>query len=128
VNDPSAAVQPTGVVMDSTARRVEIDWADGHQSPYPYSYLRQWCPCASCREQRAQAEQAPKQPLQLRVLPTNVAQTSSDLADVEVVGRYAFQLTWADGHNTGIYSFRMLREMCECDECRVRRPAGWTPV
>ena len=27
----------------------------------------------------------------------------------EIVGGYALQLYWADGHNTGIYSFEYLR-------------------
>ena len=29
---------------------VEITWHDGHRSLYPNRYLRDNCPCASCRE------------------------------------------------------------------------------
>ena len=37
--------------------------------------------------------------------------------NVELVGRYAIQFTWSDGHSTGIYSFDTLREICPCSEC-----------
>ena len=36
---------------------------------------------------------------------------------VEGVGNYALAPTWQDGHNTGIYSFRLLRGLCPCDDC-----------
>ena len=33
------------------------------------------------------------------------------------VGNYAVSFTWQDGHNTGIYSFRLLRQLCPCEAC-----------
>ena len=30
---------------------------------------------------------------------------------VEPVGNYAIQITWSDGHNTGIYSFKGMKEL-----------------
>jgi len=33
--------------------------------------------------------------------------------DISIVGRYALNFRWSDGHDTGIYSFRLLRELCE---------------
>ena len=38
------------------------------------------------------------------------------IEDVEIVGRYALNFRWSDGHQTGIYSFRYLRELCEQQE------------
>jgi DUF971 family protein len=38
------------------------------------------------------------------------------IANVEIVGRYALNFRWSDGHETGIYSFRYLRELCEQQE------------
>jgi DUF971 family protein len=35
------------------------------------------------------------------------------IKDLSVVGRYALNFRWSDGHETGIYSFRYLRELCE---------------
>ena len=40
-----------------------------------------------------------------------------ELTHVEGVGNYAVSLTWQDGHNTGIYSFRLLRSLCPCAAC-----------
>ncbi len=34
------------------------------------------------------------------------------------VGNYALALTWGDQHSTGIYTFRHLRALCQCDACR----------
>jgi DUF971 family protein len=35
------------------------------------------------------------------------------IGDIEIVGRYALNFRWSDGHSTGIYSFRYLRGLCE---------------
>jgi DUF971 family protein len=43
---------------------------------------------------------------------------------IQVVGRYALQLFWRDGHDTGIYSFELLRSLCECSECSPRAGPG----
>ena len=32
-----------------------------------------------------------------------------DLTNIQVVGNYAVQADWKDGHNTGIYSWEILR-------------------
>jgi DUF971 family protein len=34
------------------------------------------------------------------------------------VGNYAIQITFSDGHATGIYSYEQLRTMCPCADCR----------
>ena len=36
----------------------------------------------------------------------------TELEDLEMVGRYALAPLWKDGHHTGIYTWRNLREMC----------------
>jgi DUF971 family protein len=38
---------------------------------------------------------------------------SFDLTSFEIVGGYAIQPHWADGHNTGIYSFQYLRRLSQ---------------
>jgi len=39
----------------------------------------------------------------------------------ELVGRYALQIYWNDGHSTGIYSFDYLRSLCACPQCEHSR-------
>jgi len=88
-------------------RGLEIVWSDGHRSEYTNHHLRHHCPCASCRGHAA------------RPLPV-VGQGVEELYPVQmgVVGRYAISIQWSDGHDTGIYSYRTLREVCPCEHCR----------
>jgi DUF971 family protein len=94
------------------AERLIIDWNDGHRSVYSWQHLRTHCPCASCRDQRAQ----PPDPF--RILSAKEL-TVGPLAPVAVtpIGHYAYQITWSDGHDTGIYTLEHLRELCQCDIC-----------
>lgn len=78
---------------------MEIDWADGYRGRIPHALLRGFCPCAEC-----QGHDGP-----IRYVEGG----SLELASIEEVGQYAVQLVWADGHHTGIYSFRHLRRLCE---------------
>jgi DUF971 family protein len=89
-----------------------IDWSDGHKGVYPVRYLRQQCPCAACvdewsGERRLKADDVP-----LFIM----------LQDIQPVGRYALQFKWSDGHDTGIYSYSLLRRLCRCDRCQPIKP------
>ncbi len=96
---------PTNIEVDIKQSEVRITWADGLQSHYPLDYLRKNCPCATCNEQRANTDP-------LRVLsPDQIAVGKLEPNHpVEMVGNYALQFFWADGHRTGIYTFEYLRE------------------
>jgi DUF971 family protein len=47
-----------------------------------------------------------------------------ELKNVAVVGNYAVSLSWGDGHDTGIYSYRYLRELCPCCAPPADAPAN----
>jgi DUF971 family protein len=98
------------------ARTLLIEWDDGHTSRYSLEFLRRECPCASCSE----ARRAPvKSANPLRVLQAHeIVDAHVAIKQAEVVGRYAIQFHWNDGHAEGIYSFDFLRSLCQCDECR----------
>jgi len=34
-----------------------------------------------------------------------------EIKNIETVGEYAIQITWKDGHNTGIYSWEYLKDI-----------------
>jgi len=89
--------RPVNVKAPHGARELSITWADGAQSSYPHEILRGFCPCATCQGHSGKIEFR--------------AGGDLDLRELEQVGNYALGLTWADGHHTGIYSFRYLRTL-----------------
>jgi DUF971 family protein len=99
--------------------KLEVEFADGKVCTYTITYLRSMCPCAMCkvvREQRdphqlLQAEQ-PKKQMSLTILPGNYS-GALVVSGAELVGNYAVKITFSDGHDTGIYSFSYLREICQ---------------
>jgi DUF971 family protein len=95
--------------------RLVIEWNDGHRSVYAWQYLRSNCPCATCREER----QKPVNPF--RIL-SNAEVAAGPLRPVALTpqGRYAYKITWNDGHDTGIYSLEALRSWCQCEQCREK--------
>ena len=95
----------------SLSSGVQIDWKDGHHSEYGLPYLRDRCPCATCTNAHGDSPPVPPSPFEM-------FKKRLQLAGVEPVGRYALRFLWSDGHNTGIYSFEHLRDICPCDACR----------
>ena len=109
----------------SKSKGIKIDWKDGHRSEYSLAYLRDECPCASCTGAHGTAPQksnysAPLPPAN----PFQMYKPVLKMSGVEEVGHYAIRILWNDGHNTGIYSFEHLREICPCAECRAAREAA----
>jgi len=82
---------------------LKITWADEKECSYKSAELRRSCPCAQCVNEWTGE----------RVLkPENIAE-EIEIRDLSLVGRYAINFRWSDCHETGIYSFRYLRELCD---------------
>jgi len=111
----ASTTTPARIHADRAARRVEIEWRDGHQTVYDFEALRWLCPCAICRGEGGM-------PGWLDSGPT-LTGFQCTLLDLRLVGSYAIQPTWADGHSTGYYSFTGLRDQCPCPTCTARRAA-----
>jgi DUF971 family protein len=88
------------------ATTTEIEWGDGHRGIYPHEILRGYCPCAGCQGHSGT----------IGFVEASGAQLEID--EIEVVGNYALRLQWFDGHGSGLYSYKYLRALCHCDECR----------
>jgi len=95
---------------------IHIDWKDGHRSDYTLSHLRERCPCASCTGAHGGTAGKPAAPN-----PFQMYKPKLRMDGVEPVGRYAIRIQWNDGHNTGIYSYEYLREICPCTRCQGAR-------
>jgi DUF971 family protein len=55
-------------------------------------------------------------------LETAFNEQQTTMNEVRWIGRYALAPIWADGHDTGLFTYTRLRELCECGEHDV--PAG----
>ena len=90
---------------------IRFEWEDGHTTVYAARDLRLRCRCASCVEEMTGRKLLDP----ASVAPDVVAR------GMTLIGQYAINIQWSDGHNTGIHNFRELREGCSCPECVARR-------
>ena len=84
---------------------VAIKWDDGSESFVPLEKLRRACPCAGCKGEvdiMGNLYKSPDKPLSPKAF---------QLVRFTTVGTYAVQPVWADGHNTGIYSYDYLQRV-----------------
>ena len=93
-------VEPTQIIEESDSE-VSIRWSDDSESRYSAPQLRRACPCAGCVNEWTGEKML------------DAAQISDDLtfSSISIVGRYALNFHFSDGHDTGIFSFKYLREM-----------------
>ena len=96
---------------------IEITWSDGLCGRYSPRLLRDACPCATCRELRAQ-------PLKPALLPVLTAEEVAPLAVVGMtpVGRYAYSVEFSDGHSSGIYTLEYLHELAAAGPSAPEKP------
>lgn len=81
-----------------------IAFSDGHELYLPLPMLRRACPCAACQGEpdalgrvvRPLVEHGPR---------------AFELVKFEVIGGYALQLHWGDGHGYGIYTYPYLMKL-----------------
>jgi ATP-binding protein involved in chromosome partitioning len=97
--------------------KITIKWSDGHETAYAARHLRLACRCAGCVE-----ETSGEALLDPKTVPEAIRARG-----IELIGQYAIQIEWSDGHSTGIYNFRDLRGNCPCDACAAVRATGRLP-
>ena len=83
-----------------------ITWEDKSTVNFPYHFLRDECPCAGCQGETLLLGKhfEPKKPM--TILPGG-----DEIRKIELVGNYAMQIWWGDGHDTGIYSWDYLQQL-----------------
>jgi DUF971 family protein len=86
---------------------LRIKWSDGQVREYTVRDLREQCPCATCRERRTAP---PPPPTTLTVLSPAETQPLR-ITSMQPTGRYAYSIHFSDGHDTGIYTLELLREL-----------------
>jgi DUF971 family protein len=90
---------PTGIVVHSKSRALELQYANNESFRIPFELLRVYSPSAEVQGHGPGQE----------TLQTGKREVT--LVSVDPVGHYALQLNFSDGHNTGIYSWDILRDL-----------------
>jgi DUF971 family protein len=97
-------LEPTNI--QQIGNELAIHWNDGMESFLDLQYLRRACPCAACGGE--------PDVLGNIIRPSvSYSDNSFELRGFQIVGGYAVQPRWADGHETGIYSFQYLRRIAQ---------------
>lgn len=95
--------QPVDVAHSLGNNALQITWEDGIISALPIPYLRAWCPCAACQGHGAE----------IRYQPDVGDVRASELHEI---GAYALGIRFSDGHDSGIFSWTWLRQLCPSEE------------
>ena len=93
-------VEPTQIIEESDSA-ITIVWSDGTEKTYAAPALRRACPCASCVNEWTGA----------KMLRDESVSDDLKINDFALVGRYALNFRFSDGHETGIYSFQYLNNL-----------------
>lgn len=119
---PTEATDPKSVKVNlSTGTGVDIEWKDGHVSHYSFVYLRDACPCAMCEDERGKSGLRPGEQIKAAPSALPMFKAAAKAVSAEPVGKYAIKFTWNDGHDLGLYSWKFLREVCPCAECKAAK-------
>lgn len=121
MNVPAHQLRPVCLRKDGEEGLI-IEWNDGHSSRHSWRHLRLNCPCATCRGEREQ----PPDPFRI-LKPSEIPRGPLRPVAVKPVGLYAYSIEWNDGHNTGIFTFDLLRSLCQCEQCSTTsasQPSG----
>ncbi len=92
---------PTEIKLRSRSRVLEVAFDDGKRFELPFEYLRVHSPSAEVKGH------GPGQEVLV------LGKQNVGIKAVEQVGQYAVKLVFDDGHDSGLYSWKYLRELGE---------------
>ena len=102
INPKKQEPRPTDLAFDDGGALL-VRWDDGRESRFEPRWLRGHCPCAECVEEWSGKRTVGVSEVAQDVKPRGMHQ----------VGRYAMQIQWSDGHDSGIYSWDYLLKLRE---------------
>ena len=95
--------------IEAIGSEIGIRWSDGSESYYPMEKLRAWSPSA---------ENVGERDLLGRQIGGHVGPKEFPGVTVtgwRLIGGYAIQFDFSDGHNTGLYGFDYLKKLAEIE-------------
>lgn len=98
---------PTELRFRARSADLLVAFDDGFAAAIPYELLRIESPSAETKGHGAQRP------------PPHPGKRTVAVRDAEAVGRYAVRIRFSDGHDTGLYSWSLLRELAEQHAARM---------
>jgi len=95
-------IEPRQIIEESDSE-ISINWSDDAETKYDAPNLRRACPCAGCINEWTGE----------KILKADLVSADLSFSSIAIVGRYALNFNFSDGHDTGIYSFNYLRQLAE---------------
>jgi DUF971 family protein len=95
---------PTDIEHSVGGNTLRITWDDGIVSTLPIPYLRAWCPCAACQGHGVEVR-----------FQENVGDDVR-ASELHEIGAYALGIRFSDGHDSGLFSWTWLRQICPTSE------------
>ena len=92
--------RPVAIDLHQKSQELEVSYADGNSYRLPSEYLRVYSPSAEVKGHGPGQE----------VLQTGKIKVA--IIDIKPVGHYALQLVFDDGHDTGLYAWDYLYDLC----------------
>ena len=84
-----------------------VSFSDGNESIVSLKLLRKKCPCANCAGETDALGNLYKGPEQ------KLIESSYQISGIQPVGYYGLRPFWKDGHNTGIITGELLKELSD---------------
>jgi len=104
MDQESTSPSPTPLEIGRAGQHdVKVIWTNGQTTIFPARFLRLNCPCAGCVEEMTG---------QRIIRPELISEDVHPLS-IHPVGRYAIQILWSDGHQTGLYTWERLWELAQ---------------
>ncbi len=101
MNENDEVKVPRDIKLHQQSKELELVYAGGENHRLSCEFLRVHSPSAEVRGHGAGQE----------VLQTG--KLNVNIVDIKPVGNYAVQLVFSDGHDSGIFSWRYLYELCQ---------------
>lgn len=108
--------QPTAITRDPSGA-ILIQWDDATETRWTVFQLRKACPCATCREKKRATVEAPPKPTMLPVISSAEARPLR-IESMRPVGNYAYNISFSDGHNSGLFTLPMLYQGFEAADAK----------
>ncbi|MDM7923808.1 MAG: DUF971 domain-containing protein [Pyrinomonadaceae bacterium] len=97
-------IEPLQILEESDSE-VSIKWSDDTETHYNAAQLRRACPCAGCKDEWTGE----------KILKDSDVPDDISFKQTAIVGRYALNFQFSDGHDTGIFSFAFLRSLSDAN-------------